>query len=295
VRGGVLAVVVAVVGAVGGRRDGVILHLHGGISYLPGLGGVLGRGFLDVLVLVAFALTVEGVVGIAADDVGLEEVGDFADVHALQFFAVDGGIVGEVEVEEVLGAVVLVHADVLELEFDLDVAVGEEGGELDELVAEVLDELVVDVGDPGLQLDGDVLEQEVHRLLLLQHRLDPNHVFVLQPPQDPHLLEQPVPLLHAHFVDLTNKHSCLLACYLLALPERVVLLHYHDHLLRHKHTPIYYRQKLPGKQDQGSMGREGMGEMMGTLGEKYRIISFLGVGEGDPGDFGPDSVGSCWH
>ncbi len=104
-----------------------------------------------------------------ADDVGFEEAGDFADVDALQFFAIDGGVEGEVEVEEVLGAVVLVHADVFELEVDFDVVVGEEGGELDELVPEVLDELVVDVGDPGLQLDGDVLEEEVHRLLLLQH------------------------------------------------------------------------------------------------------------------------------
>ena len=51
-----------------------------------------------------------------ADDVGFEEAGDFADVDALQFFAIDGGVEGEVEVEEVLGAVVLVHADVFELE-----------------------------------------------------------------------------------------------------------------------------------------------------------------------------------
>jgi len=118
-----------------------------------------------------FAFAVERVtVGVGrADDVGFEEAGDFADVDALQFFAIDGGVEGEVEVEEVLGAVVLVHADVFELEVDFDVVVGEEGGELDELVPEVLDELVVDVGDPGLQLDGDVLEEEVHRLLLLQH------------------------------------------------------------------------------------------------------------------------------
>jgi hypothetical protein len=44
----------------------------------------------------------------------------------------------------------LVHAYVLELEIDFDVVVGEEGGKFDELVAEVFDELIVDVGDPGL-------------------------------------------------------------------------------------------------------------------------------------------------
>jgi hypothetical protein len=73
----------------------------------------------------------------------------------------------------------LVHADVLELEVDLDVVVGEEGGEFDELVSEVLDELVVDVGDPGLQFDGDVLEEEVDGLLLLEDGFDLDHVFVL--------------------------------------------------------------------------------------------------------------------
>lgn len=62
----------------------------------------------------------------------------------------------------------MVHADVLELEIDFDVVIGEEGGELDELVPEILDELIIDVGDPCFQLDGDVLEEEVDALLFLQ-------------------------------------------------------------------------------------------------------------------------------
>jgi hypothetical protein len=60
----------------------------------------------------------------------------------------------------------LIHAYVLELEVDFDVVVCEEAGELDELIAEVLNELIVDVGNPGLQLDGDVLEEEVDAFFL---------------------------------------------------------------------------------------------------------------------------------
>jgi hypothetical protein len=44
----------------------------------------------------------------------------------------------------------LIHADIFQLKVDLDVVVGQKGGELDELVPEILDELIVDVGDPGL-------------------------------------------------------------------------------------------------------------------------------------------------
>ena len=44
-----------------------------------------------------------------------------------------------------------------------------EGGKLDELVSEILDELVIYVGNPGLEFDGDVFEQKMDAVLLLQH------------------------------------------------------------------------------------------------------------------------------
>ena len=62
---------------------------------------------------------------LAVHDVGPEAVGDVLDVGALQFLPVDVVDDLEVEVKEVLGAIVLVHSDVFELEVDLDEAVGQ--------------------------------------------------------------------------------------------------------------------------------------------------------------------------
>lgn len=58
-------------------------------------------------------------------------------------------------------------------------------------------------------------------------------MLVLQSPQDAYFFEKPVPLLDADLVDLADEDARVFAGYLLALPEGVVLLHYHDHLLRH--------------------------------------------------------------
>jgi hypothetical protein len=64
------------------------------------------------------------------------------------------------------------------LELDFYVVIGEEGGELDELVSEIFDELIIDVGDPSLEFDGNVLEQEMDALLFLQDGLYLDHVLV---------------------------------------------------------------------------------------------------------------------
>jgi hypothetical protein len=37
------------------------------------------------------------------------------------------------------------------------------------LVSKILDELVINVGNPGLELDGDILEQKMNAILLLEH------------------------------------------------------------------------------------------------------------------------------
>lgn len=75
----------------------------------------------------------------------------------------------EVKIKEILSSVVLIHSNVLELKIDLDAIIGKEGRELDELVSKIFDELIVDVGNPGLELDWDVLEKEVNRLFLFQN------------------------------------------------------------------------------------------------------------------------------
>lgn len=75
----------------------------------------------------------------------------------------------------------MIHADVFELEVDSDAVVGKERWELDELISEVFDELIVDVGDPCFHFDGDVLEEEVYAFIFFEHWLYLDHMFVLQP------------------------------------------------------------------------------------------------------------------
>ena len=71
-------------------------------------------------------------------------------------------------------------------------------------------------------------------LLLLKDRLYLDHMLVLQPAKNVHLFQQFIALLDAHLVDLTHQDSRALVCYLFTLPEWIVLLHYDDHLLRHR-------------------------------------------------------------
>ncbi len=61
----------------------------------------------------------------AVVDVWLEKVGDVADVLGFEFLFVEGGVKSERGVEEVLGAVVMVHTDIFEFEVDFDEVVGE--------------------------------------------------------------------------------------------------------------------------------------------------------------------------
>ena len=104
---------------IGGGRDGGVVSA--GEVVFVAFGAVLDAVDLSVGVERVLAL------GVGVLDVGFEEVGDLADVVAFEFLAVDGAVVLEVEVDEVLGVVVLVHADVLELELHLDVTVGQVG------------------------------------------------------------------------------------------------------------------------------------------------------------------------
>ena len=112
--------------------------------------------------------------------VGFKKVGNFPDVVGFQFLSVYIWVEIKVNVEEVFGAVVLVHAYILELKVDDDVVVGQEGGKLDELVSEILDELVIYVGNPGLEFDGDVFEQKMDAVLLLQHWFDSYHLLIFE-------------------------------------------------------------------------------------------------------------------
>ena len=63
----------------------------------------------------------------------------------------------EVEVKVVFGSIIFVHSDIVEGESDIDVALGKVLSKFDKLSAEALDELLIDVGDPGLHANGYIL------------------------------------------------------------------------------------------------------------------------------------------
>ncbi len=48
------------------------------------------------------------------------------------------------------------------------------------MISEIFDELVVDVGNPGFEPDGDVLEQEVNGLLFFEDRLQLDELIRLE-------------------------------------------------------------------------------------------------------------------
>ena len=115
-----------------------------------------------------------------------------------------------------------------------DVVVGEEGRKFDHLVSEILNELVVDVGDPSLEFDGNVFEKKMNAFLLLKYRLYLNHVFVLELPQNIHFLHEFVAFLQTHLVDFSDADASELVGALLTFPEGIVLLHGNDDLFRHE-------------------------------------------------------------
>ena len=101
-----------------------------------------------------------------------------SDVIELELFFGNRKIDFEVQVQKVLSSVVVIHADIFELEVNTEVAIGEEGGKLNQLVPEVLNELIIDIGYPSLELDRHVLVKKVYALFLLQNRLNLYHVFI---------------------------------------------------------------------------------------------------------------------
>lgn len=127
----------------------------------------------------------------------------------------------------------MVHANVFEFEIDFDKVVGEVWWELDNLVSEILDELIVDVGNPGLQSDGYVLKQEVDGLLLLKHWLELDKLLRFEFFEYVSLFEKLISLLDTHFVYFSYKNSGHFTCALLTLPKRVVIIHDNDDLFGH--------------------------------------------------------------
>jgi hypothetical protein len=101
------------------------------------------------------------------------------------------------------------------------------------LVSEIFDKLVVNVGDPRFQSDGHVLKQKVDRFLFFEHRLKLDQLIRLELFEHIRLLHQLVSLLQTHFINLPHQYPGQFTCALLALSERVVVVHDYDYLAGH--------------------------------------------------------------
>lgn len=84
------------------------------------------------------------------DDIRSEKVSNFPDVVRLEFLSIDWRIYLKIKIKEVFGPVILIHADVAKLKLYLDVIIGKKGWEFDQLISEVFNELIIDIGDPCL-------------------------------------------------------------------------------------------------------------------------------------------------
>ena len=137
-------------------------------------------------------------------------------------------------VHEIFGLIVLVHAYVFEVEFNLDEVVGKERAEADQLVPESLNELIIDIGDPSLDLDGHVLKHEVNAFVFFKNCFQLDHIRVLQSSQHFYLFVDLDPFCRtADLIDLANQHLSILIVALLTLPKGVSLVHRNYYLFRH--------------------------------------------------------------
>lgn len=109
-------------------------------------------GFEIVAGSLSFSLTVYwidwGWAGI--HDIGFEQIGDLSDVVGLEFFSIDGWIHFEVKIKKIFGTIILIHSYIFELKVDPDVMIGKEWWEFDELISKILNELIINIGNPGL-------------------------------------------------------------------------------------------------------------------------------------------------
>ncbi len=127
----------------------------------------------------------------------------------------------------------MVHANILQGEVYPDTIVGQVGEELYELVPEVFDKMIIDVGDPSLDFDRDVLIEKMDAALFLHHRLHLDHVFALQFPQNLDFFKQFPPLLQIDFENLPDEDPGDLTGALITLPKGIVLLHRDNNLFGH--------------------------------------------------------------
>lgn len=112
--------VLAVVGFIGGRRDGAIRHLP----------------FRTILGLPPLKLTAIPIPFLLHShprihNIRSEEISNLPDIIRLQFLAIDSRIDLKIQVKEIFRPVILIHADVSKLKLYLDEVIGQKRTELD--------------------------------------------------------------------------------------------------------------------------------------------------------------------
>jgi hypothetical protein len=93
------------------------------------------------------------------------------------------------------------------------------------LVSEVLDELIVDVADPGFEFDGYVLIEEVYAVFLLEQRFDFDQIFAFNSAQDGYFLHDLAAGFGGQGVDLAHQYFGVRGDRFLVLSEGVVFVH----------------------------------------------------------------------
>lgn len=170
---------------------------------------------------------------LAVFNVRLEQVGNISNVLWFKLLFIESWIIGKRGVKEVLSAIIMVHTDVFELEVDFDEVVGQIWWELDDLVSKILDELIIDVGNPGLKSDWYVLKQKVNSLLLLKDWLELDKLLGFEFFEYVGLFEKFISLLDTDFEYFSDKDSGHFTGAFFTLSKRVVIVHDDDDLSGH--------------------------------------------------------------
>ena len=105
-----------------------------------------------------------------AFEVGLEHLKNSASIVVLQLCGTDR-LKFEIDAEKVFQVVVLAQTDIAEREHDCDSLLGEGVGESEHFRTDIGERLLVNFGDPAFNLDGNVLINDFHGVLLFNDRL----------------------------------------------------------------------------------------------------------------------------
>lgn len=111
-------------------------------------------------------------------NVRFEKIWDVSDILWLKFFFINWGVINKGRIQKIFGSIIMIHTDVFKFEFNFDEVIGEIWWEFNQLVSEIFYKLIVNVGYPCLQSDGDVLEQKMNAFFLLKDRLKLDQLFI---------------------------------------------------------------------------------------------------------------------